>query len=173
MTHQYKKLPVTMKMWMQFNVMALDVQSVWMQFNVMALDVQSQLQSSSFHLILLQWIEFVLAYPHTSSHWEMMLKPFRRTSCSCMELHYVSVSRSTEASVRSLDILTPQCYYSPPTMSRHLISIRRPAGSSTLSRSITTRCLKKGEISCYCCQRDYNSCQPNTVHGVVFCWHST
>jgi len=23
MTHQYKKLPVTMKMWMQFNVMAL------------------------------------------------------------------------------------------------------------------------------------------------------
>jgi len=29
MTHQYKKLPVTMKMWMQFNVMPRTVSSEW------------------------------------------------------------------------------------------------------------------------------------------------
>jgi len=36
-THQYKKLPVTMKMWLQFNVMPWTSghHSVWMQFNVM------------------------------------------------------------------------------------------------------------------------------------------
>jgi len=34
MTHQYKKLPVTMKIWMQFNFMTWTSLG-WMQFNVM------------------------------------------------------------------------------------------------------------------------------------------
>jgi len=36
MTHQYKKLPVSMKMWMQFITSCpIGHHSVWMQFNVM------------------------------------------------------------------------------------------------------------------------------------------
>jgi len=37
MTHQYKKLPVTMKMWMQFNVMP------WTSLEVDAVKRQAQL----------------------------------------------------------------------------------------------------------------------------------
>jgi len=38
---------------------------------------------------------------------------------------------------------------------------------------ISTRCLKRGGRSCFCCQRDYNSCQPTIVcfYCVTFLQH--
>jgi len=55
---------------------------------------------------------------------------------------------------------------SPPIMPRYQISVRRPSFCwvhHCLLVHISTRCLKRGGRGCFCCQRDYNSCQPTTV----------
>jgi len=49
MTHKYKKLPVTMKMWMQFNVMPWTSVSVPMQFNIMPRTRYWRRQSGKIH----------------------------------------------------------------------------------------------------------------------------
>jgi len=45
------------------------------------------------------------------------------------------------------------------------ISVRRPSSCWVHHCwvHISTRCLKRGGRSCFCCQRDYNSCQTTTV----------